>query len=225
MTGRDLAEWKFRRYMIDYLNTAESMDRNIGRVLDYLKKKDLEKNTIVIYLSDQGFYMGEHGWFDKRWMYEESFRTPFLMKYPGKIAAKSTISAKVVNADIAPTLLELASVDVPEDMQGKSFAGILNKPGAKHRKNLFYHYFENGEHAVSPHFGVADDHYKLIRYYKRVEDWELFDMAKDPQEMHNVYNDPKYKSVVTTMKKKLLIEIENFDDQEAKAIFLKDIDQ
>ena len=225
LTGRDLAEWKFRRYMIDYLNTAESMDRNIGRVLDYLKKKDLEKNTIVIYLSDQGFYMGEHGWFDKRWMYEESFRTPFLMKYPGKIAAKSTISAKVVNADIAPTLLELASVDVPEDMQGKSFAGILNKPGAKHRKNLFYHYFENGEHAVSPHFGVADDHYKLIRYYKRVEDWELFDMAKDPQEMHNVYNDPKYKSVVTTMKKKLLIEIENFDDQEAKAIFLKDIDK
>ncbi len=225
LKGQALAEWKFKRYMIDYLNTAESMDRNIGRVLDYLQEKNLADNTIVIYLSDQGFYMGEHGWFDKRWMYEESFRTPFLMKYPGKIAPHSTISGKVVNADIAPTLLELASVKVPKDMQGKSFANILNKPEAEHRKDLFYHYFENGEHAVSPHFGVANDQYKLIRYYKRVENWELFDMKADPSEMHNVYNDPSYKKIVKSMKKKLLREIVKFDDQEAKAIFLTDIDK
>ncbi|SJN47556.1 sulfatase [Sphingobacterium sp. JB170] len=224
LTGKALAEWKFKRYMIDYLNTAESMDRNIGRVLDYLEEKNLTDNTIVIYLSDQGFYMGEHGWFDKRWMYEESFRTPFLMKYPGKIKPHSTLSAKVVNADIAPTLLELASVKVPVDMQGKSFVHVLNKPNSEHRKNLFYHYFENGEHAVSPHFGVADDRYKLIRYYKRVENWELFDMKQDPREMHNVYSDPSYKNIVKKMKKKLLNEIESFDDQEAKAIFLTDIE-
>src|SRR5690606_38102709 len=147
LTGKALAEWKFKRYMIDYLNTAESMDRNIGRVLDYLKEKNLEENTIVIYLSDQGFYMGEHGWFDKRWMYEESFRTPFVMKYPGKIVPHSVISANDVNADIATTLLELASVDVPKDVQGKSFVQVLDKPNATHRKDLYYHYFENGEHA------------------------------------------------------------------------------
>lgn len=225
LTGKQLAEWKFRRYMVDYLNTAQSMDRNIGKVLDYLDKRSLTENTIVIYLSDQGFYMGEHGWFDKRWMYEESFRTPMVMRYPALLPQHSVIDVKIVNADIAPTLLELAAVKKPKDMQGESFVHVLKNNKEEHRKVLFYHYFENGEHAVSPHFGVRDDRYKLIRYYKRVENWELFDLNKDPHELQNVYKDPAYSDVVKMMKKKLAAQIQKFDDKEAEGIYRVNIDR
>lgn len=223
LSGKALAEWKFRRYMIDYLNTAQSMDRNIGRVLDYLKEKNLDQNTIVIYLSDQGFYMGEHGWFDKRFMYQESFRTPLVMKYPSLIKAGSHTQASMVNADIAPTLLELAGVKTPSDMQGKSFVPVLKSSKKEHRKQIFYHYFENGEHAVSPHFGVKEGRYKLIRFYKRVESWELFDLKADPQELTNVYDDPKYQRIVKKMKKTLAKQIKEFDDKEAEEIFNRQI--
>ncbi|SKC05277.1 Arylsulfatase A [Sphingobacterium nematocida] len=223
LSREELAKWKYRRYMIDYLNTARSMDRNIGKVLDYLKAHNLEDNTVVIYLSDQGFYMGEHGWFDKRFMYEESFRTPMLIRYPGTIPTDSHIDANIVNADIAPTLLELAGVDIPKDMQGKSFAKVLRSPSKNHRKALYYHYFENGEHAVSPHFGVKDNRYKLIRFYKRVDAWELFDLEKDPQELNNIYNDPTYKSVVVKMKAMLKKEIKSFEDKEAEDVFSKSL--
>lgn len=223
LSGKALAEWKFRRYMIDYLNTAQSMDRNIGRVLDYLKEKNLDQNTIVIYLSDQGFYMGEHGWFDKRFMYQESFRTPLVMKYPSLIKAGSHTQASIVNADIAPTLLELAGVKTPSDMQGKSFVPVLKSSKKEHRKQIFYHYFENGEHAVSPHFGVKEGRYKLIRFYKRVESWELFDLKADPQELTNVYDDPKYQRIVKKMKKTLAKQIKKFDDKEAEEIFNRQI--
>ena len=223
LSGKALAEWKFRRYMIDYLNTAQSMDRNIGRVLDYLKENNLDQNTIVIYLSDQGFYMGEHGWFDKRFMYQESFRTPFVMKYPSLIKAGSDTHTSIVNADIAPTVLELAGVKRPTDMQGKSFVPVLRSSTKEHRKQIFYHYFENGEHAVSPHFGVMEGRYKLIRFYKRVESWELFDLQTDPQEMRNVYDDPKYQRIVKKMKKTLAKQIKEFDDKEAKEIFNRQI--
>ncbi|MBP3943694.1 sulfatase [Sphingobacteriaceae bacterium WQ 2009] len=224
LSGKALAEWKYKQYMIDYLNTAQSLDRNIGEVLDYLDAKNLTENTLIIYLSDQGFYMGEHGWFDKRWMYEESFRTPMVMRYPALIQAETTIKANVVNADIAPTLLELAKIKIPTDMQGQSFVPVLTQSKKEHRKELFYHYFENGEHAVSPHFGVRDDRYKLIRYYKRVQSWELFDLKKDPQEMKNVYKDKAYKKIVAQMKKKLQAEIIKFDDSEAQQIFDNNID-
>ncbi|MNG61590.1 Arylsulfatase [compost metagenome] len=225
LTGKQLAEWKFKRYMIDYLNTAQSMDRNIGKVLDYLDQKSLRQNTIVIYLSDQGFYMGEHGWFDKRWMYEESFRTPMLMRYPPLIKPATKIEAKLVNADIAPTLLELAAIKKPVDIQGKSFVHVLKNTKEEHRKDIYYHYFENGEHAVSPHFGVRDDRYKLIRYYKRIENWELFDLQKDPNELRNVYKDPTYQRVVTKMKQKLIAQIRQFDDDEAETIYQVNIDR
>lgn len=223
LSGKALAEWKFRRYMIDYLNTAQSMDRNIGRVLDHLKDNNLEQNTIVIYLSDQGFYMGEHGWFDKRFMYQESFRTPFIIKYPSLIKKDVHTNASIVNADIAPTLLELAGIKKPKDMQGKSFVSILKSKKNEHRKQIFYHYFENGEHAVSPHFGVKKGRYKLIRFYKRVESWELFDLRNDPQELRNVYDDPTYQGVVKKMKKALLHQIKEFDDKEAEEIFHTEI--
>ncbi|TYR35775.1 sulfatase [Sphingobacterium phlebotomi] len=219
LSVKELAEWKYRRYMIDYLNTAASMDRNIGRVLDYLHDNKLEDNTMVIYLSDQGFYMGEHGWFDKRFMYEESFRTPLIISMPGVTPVNAQVNAQVINVDIAPTLLELAGIDVPEDMQGESFLDVLRHPNHSHRKTLYYHYYENGEHAVSPHFGVSDGRYKLIRFYKRVDAWELYDLKKDPQEMENLYSKKRYRKIVDKMKKKLEREIEKFDDQEAKEIF------
>lgn len=222
LSGKALAEWKFRRYMIDYLNTATSMDRNIGRVLDYLKIHGLDENTIVIYLSDQGFYMGEHGWFDKRFMYEESFRTPMLMRWPNVIAPGSQINGHVVNADIAPTILEIAGIKKPWDMQGISFVKSLKKPDKEHRKAVYYHYYENGEHAVSPHFGVRDERYKLIRFYKRVGAWELYDLQRDPDELQNVYDDPAYQKVVRKMKSKLWKEIKVFDDREAKEMLTKD---
>ncbi|QQT27891.1 sulfatase [Sphingobacterium spiritivorum] len=219
LSGRQLEEWKYRRYMIDYLNTAASLDRNIGEVLDYLDTHGLKDNTIVIYLSDQGFYMGEHGWFDKRFMYEESFRTPMVARYPGVIKPGTHTEARVMNIDIAPTLLEIAGVRIPKEIQGKSFYSVLKDARKSFRKSSYYHYYENGTHAVSPHFGVSDGKYKLIRFYKRVESWELYDLEKDPHEMNNIYADKSSDAIIGRMKKKLLAEIRQVDDKEAEAIF------
>ena len=169
LTGTSLTEWKFQRYMRDYLSTAASLDRNIGRTLDYLDKRGLADNTIVLYLSDQGFFMGEHGWFDKRFMYEESFRTPMVMRYPGVIKPGTRFRHMVMNLDIAPTMLDAAGLPIPKDIQGESMLPLLMDKSAKGRDAIYYHYYENGEHAVSPHFGVQTDRYKLIRFYKRVE--------------------------------------------------------
>lgn len=221
--GEALARWKYHRYMVDYLNTAESMDRNIGRVLDYLQENELEENTLVVYLSDQGFYMGEHGWFDKRFMYEESFRTPLMAKLPGVIAPGSIIDGMVLNVDIAPTLLELSGTRIPDDMQGESFLDLIRGKKKDGRKNVYYHYYENGEHAVSPHFGVSDGRYKLIRFYKRVEGWELFDLEQDPDELNNVYGQPDYQKVQRRMEKQLKKEIKELDDADAKEILEKQI--
>jgi len=217
--GNALTEWKFQRYMKDYLSTAASLDRNIGKTLDYLDQNGLSKNTLVIYMSDQGFYMGEHGWFDKRFMYEESFRTPMLMRYPGVIKPGSVINDYVMNIDLAPTFIDLAGGVTPERMQGISFLPLLQNKKYAGRNTLYYHYYENGEHAVSPHFGIKTNRYKLIRFYNKIEGWELFDLEKDPQEMKNIYSDPKMMSVVTSLKKELAQQIERYDDKEAAAIF------
>ena len=215
---KKLAEWKFQRYMTDYLNTAESMDRNIGKVLDYLDQNNLTENTIVIYMSDQGFYMGEHGWFDKRFMYEESFRTPMMMRFPKEIKKSRKVNDLLMTIDIAPTLLELAGVSVPEDIQGQSFTPIIH--GHKgNRKDLYYHYYEDGVHNVSPHFGVSDGRYKLIRFYNKVNSWELYDLSKDPQEMKNIFDNPKYAEKQKEMMKMLKDEIVKQDDSEALRIF------
>lgn len=222
LKGKDLAMWKYKRYMNDYLSTAVSLDRNIGRTLDYLKKNNLEDNTIVIYTSDQGFYMGEHGWFDKRFMYEESFRTPLLIKYPAMINPKTETQSLVSNIDLAPTLLELAGVKIPGDIQGKSMVPIFKNPKSETQKELYYHYYENGEHAVSPHFGVKDKRYKIIRYYKRVDNWELFDLEKDPQELTNVFDSPKYAKVKRKMIKLLYNQIKKYGDTEALEILKND---
>ncbi len=214
LTGNALTEWKFQRYMRDYLSTASSLDRNIGRTLDYLDKHDLTKNTIVIYLSDQGFYLGEHGWFDKRFIYEESFRTPMVMRYPGVIKPGTISNKLVMNLDIAPTMLDAAGVVIPKEMQGISMLPILKKG----RKTLYYHYYENGEHAVSPHFGIRNSRYKLVRFYKRVNSWELYDLQKDPNEMHNLYGQKNYEKIIAEMKSQLNLQIDKYEDEDAKKI-------
>lgn len=221
LSGKKLAEWKFQRYVKDYLSTAASMDRNIGRVLDYLDDHDLTDNTMVIYLSDQGFYMGEHGWFDKRFMYEESFRTPMVARFPGVIKRKTSINGFVMNLDIAPTLLDLADITIPEDMQGVSFLPLITGKKKSIRDEVYYHYYENGEHAVSPHFGVRTERYKLIRYYKRVNGWELFDLKKDPNEMNNIYGKKGYEKITKELKQLLDQQIEKFDDADARSVLEK----
>lgn len=216
-TAEGFAQWKFQRYMRDYMSTALSLDRNIGRTLDYLDRNGLAENTIVIYMSDQGFYMGEHGWFDKRFMYEESFRTPMIIRYPGKLKPGSVNNDFVMNLDVAPTLLDAAGAAVPADMQGKSFLPVLARKG-KARKAMYYHYYENGEHAVSPHFGVRTERYKLIRFYKRVNGWELYDLKKDPSEMKNVFNDVKYRKIKAMMMSELQGQIGKYEDTDAMGI-------
>ncbi len=218
LTGNPLTEWKYQRYMKDYLSTAASLDRNIGRTLDYLDQHNLTSNTIVIYMSDQGFYLGEHGWFDKRWMYEESFRTPIVMRYTGIIKPGTVNNDFVLNLDIAPTLLEAAGVAIPKDMQGESFLPLVKGKGAKGRDALYYHYYENGEHRVSPHFGVKTNRYKLIRFYKRVNSWELYDLQNDPNEMHNLFGQKGYEKVTDDMHSKLLQLIDKYEDDDAKQI-------
>ncbi|HEX5153037.1 MAG TPA: sulfatase [Parafilimonas sp.] len=221
LTGNALTEWKYQRYMKDYLSTAASLDRNIGRTLNYLDEHNLAGNTIVIYLSDQGFYMGEHGWFDKRWMYEESFRTPMVMRYPGIIKPGRENNDFVMNLDIAPTMLEAAGVKIPGDMQGQSFLPLLKNKEVKGRDAIYYHYYENGEHAVSPQFGIRTKHYKLIRFYERVNSWELYDLKKDKGEMNNVYGKKGYERITATLMKQLNALIEKYEDEDAKKLLLQ----
>jgi len=221
LSGNALTEWKFQRYMKDYMSTAASLDRNIGRTLHYLDQHDLTKNTIVMYLSDQGFYLGEHGWFDKRFMYEESFRTPMVMRYPGIVKPGSTNDDFVMNLDIAPTLLEAAGVQVPKDMQGTSFLPLLKGGQKKGRGSMYYHYYENGEHAVSPHFGIRTKQYKLIRFYKRVDGWELYDLEKDPSEMNNLYGKKGFEKITVVLKNELLGLARQYEDIEAEKMLLQ----
>jgi len=218
LLGKELVEWKYQRYMKDYFNTAAALDRNIGRTLDYLDKNNLSQNTIVIYMSDQGFYMGEHGWFDKRFMYEESFRTPMVMRYPGVVKPGTQSKELVMNLDIAPTILDAAGLTIPSEMQGKSMLPLFKNKSVKGRDAMFYHYYENGEHAVSPHFGISTKRYKLIRFYKRVNSWELYDLQKDPSEEQNNYGKKGYEKITIELKNKLHQLIEKYDDEDARKI-------
>ena len=222
LSGSELEEWKYQRYMKDYLATAASLDRNIGRALDYLDRNGLADNTIVIYVSDQGFFMGEHGWFDKRFMYEESFRTPMVMRYPGRIKPGTKNEQFVMNLDIAPTVLQAAGVAVPKDMQGRSFLPLVKKKKAGGRSAMYYHYYENGEHAVSPHFGIRTGRYKLIRFYKRVEGWELYDLKKDKGEVKNVYGQKGYETITANLMKQLDALIAEYEDGDAKTILQRE---
>ncbi len=207
--GKDLTRWKYQIYMKDYLRCIWSVDESVGEIVKALAELGLEENTIVMYSSDQGFYMGEHGWFDKRFMYEESFRTPLVAKWPGKIKAGSVNTDLVQNIDFAESFLDLAGAPIPKDMQGKSIVPLLKGKTPKDwRKSLYYHYYEYpGAHSVRHHEGVANKHYKLIRFYGEDvpdgEEWEFYDLENDPSEMENIYDQTKVASLIAEMKGEL----------------------
>ncbi len=205
MNDSTLMVWKYQRYMQDYLGTIAGVDENVGRLLDYLEEKELDENTVVVYTSDQGFYLGEHGWFDKRFMYNESFKTPLLIKWPNKITRGTTQEEMVQNLDFAQTFLEIAGISAPEDMQGKSIVPLLKGENETwDRDAVYYHYYEYpGEHAVKRHYGIATKDFKLIHFYYDIDEWELYDQNKDPQELRNVYFDPEYAEIRKEMEQKL----------------------
>lgn len=203
--GKDLVRWKYQRYMNDYLSCIKSVDESVGRIMDYLEETGLDKNTVVIYTSDQGFYLGEHGWFDKRWMFEQSYRTPLLIKWPGVTKSKTVNKDMVSNLDFAETFLEMAGMEAPEEMQGESLVPLLKGAApADWRKEHYYQFFEYpGPHMVKRHYGVSDSRYKLMHFYYDIDEWELYDLQTDLDEMKNVYNDPSYAEVKDAMHRKL----------------------
>ena len=196
LQGDELVRWKYQQYMRDYLATAMSVDESIGRVMEYLEEIGELDNTVIVYTSDQGFFLGEHGWFDKRFMYEECLRMPFVIRYPKMIKAGSTSKAICMNVDFGPTFLDLAGIEVPSEMQGRSFRKVLEKKGripAGWREAAYYHYYEYpAEHSVKRHYGIRTSDCKLIHFYNDIDQWEMYDMKADPQEMRNVYDDPAY---------------------------------
>ena len=203
LTGKALVREKYQRYLQDYLSCAASLDDSVGELLDYLEREGLAENTVVIYSSDQGFYLGEHGWFDKRFMYEQSLRTPLLIRWPGTVEPKSVSKKITSNLDFAETFLDIAGVHVPGDMQGRSLVPLLEgKLPDDWRKSFYYHYYEGKGHNVSEHYGVTNGHLKLIHFYK-LDEWELFNLDADPDEMHSVYGMPKYAEQQSKMEQEL----------------------
>ena len=190
--AKELVRWKYQRYLQNYLETVKAVDESVGRLLKYLDDNGLAENTVVIYSSDQGFFLGEHGWFDKRWMFEESFKMPFVIRWPGKIKPGSRPEALIQNIDYAPTFLALANQPVPDDVQGKSLLPVLFDSKKEVRKSLYYAYYELGEHAVPQHFGVRTKTTKLF-YLPGTDEWQMFDLVRDPKEMVNVYGREEYK--------------------------------
>jgi len=205
LQGKDLIRWKYQRYIKDYLRCIASVDDNVGRVLDYLDESGLAENTVVFYTSDQGFYLGDHGWFDKRFMYEESLRMPLLVRYPREVKAGSVSNDIVLNLDFGATFLDYAGVPVPADMQGESFRKILQgETPDDWRKSMYYHYYEYpAVHSVKRHYGVRTERYKLIHFYNDIDEWELYDLKKDPKEMKNVIGDPAYSNIIKELKMEL----------------------
>jgi arylsulfatase A-like enzyme len=208
LSERAMAIWKYQRYMDEYLGTVAAVDESVGRVLDWLEASGEMDNTIVVYTSDQGFYLGEHGWFDKRFMYEESLRTPFLMQYPGHIAPGTRVAAPIQNIDYAATFLDYAGLPPREEIQGRSLRAVADgTPPADWRDAIYYHYYEYvrgpGNHAVSAHYGIKSDRFKLIRFYGHVNAWEFYDLASDSNEMRNRIDDPAMQSQIAEMKRRL----------------------
>ena len=209
-----LLEWKYQRYMRDYAKVVHSLDQEVGRVLDYLEQKGLLDNTLVVYTSDQGFYMGEHGWFDKRFMYEESLNTPLVMRLPKGYERRGVVDEMVQNIDYAPTFLDLAGAPIPADIQGVSLVPLLKGKAAtkedkqairQWRDAIYYHYYEYpAEHDVRRHYGIRTDRYKLIHFYGHdVNAWELFDLKDDPHEMHNLYGQPDMEKLQQQLHRRL----------------------
>jgi arylsulfatase A-like enzyme len=206
LEGNDLVRWKYQRYLHDYLGCVKAVDESVGRLLKFLDDERLVSDTIVVYSSDQGFYLGEHGWFDKRWIFEESLRAPLLVRWPGVVKPGSTSTRLVSNIDYAETFLTVAGLPVPAEMQGRSLVPLLKgETPPDWRSSFYYQYFEYPvPHRVRPHYGVVTDQYKLIHFDQPgLDEWELFDLAKDARELHSVYRDPAYAAVVASLKREL----------------------
>ncbi|MEA3478709.1 MAG: sulfatase [Bacteroidota bacterium] len=205
LKGEALAKWKYQRYMQDYLSTIAAVDESVGRILAYLDESGLAENTIVVYTSDQGFFLGEKGWFDKRFMYSEAFKMPMLVRYPGEIVAGSQNDELISNVDFAPTFLELAGIEAPAEMQGKSFRSMfLDEQDTDWRDAVYYHYYEYpGAHMVKRHYGIRTHRYKLIHFYHDIDEWEFYDLREDPKEMNNLYPDESYIDIIRDLKVKL----------------------
>ncbi len=219
LTGEDLVKYKYQRYMQDYLACIAAVDKSVGEVLDFLKENGLDKNTIVIYASDQGFYLGEHGWFDKRFMFEESYRTPLLVQWPGVTKPGSVNTDIVSNLDFAETILDAAGVEVPSDMQGASMVPLLKgEAPSDWRKEHYYHYYEYpAVHSVKRHYGISTDQYKLMHFYYDIDEWELYDFKNDPMEMKNLYNDPAHATVKDDLHRRLKELMAKYGDSEELA--------
>jgi arylsulfatase A-like enzyme len=213
--GKELLKYKYQWYMQDYLACVASVDENVGRLLNYLDKEALTKNTLVIYTSDQGMYLGQNGWFDKRWMYDVSMRTPLLARWPGHIKTGTVNSTMVQNIDYAPTFLQVAGAAIPGWMQGIGLVPLITgKQKTLPRKELYYHFYEyNADHTVLQHLGVRGERYKLIYFYT-VNEWELYDLKNDPGEQKNLIHLAAYQPVFANMKKELLKQRDLYDDHE-----------
>jgi len=200
--GQDLTRWKYQQYMKDYLRCIKAVDDSVGRLAQYLKTEGLDSNTVVIYASDQGFYNGEHGWFDKRWIYEESVRMPLIIRWPGVVKAGSRPAGMIQNIDYGPTFAEIAGGRVPAGLHGRSFLPVLRgQTPADWRRSIYYHYYDPG-HGVAKHYGIRTERYTLAHFYT-TDEWELFDRQKDPKQLRSVYSDPAYAGTVTELKAEL----------------------
>ncbi|MBR9914161.1 MAG: sulfatase [Algicola sp.] len=215
LSGKALAEWKGQRYLQEYLATIVSVDEGVGRVLDYLEANGLAENTIVVYTTDQGFYLGEKGWFDKRYMYEESLAMPLLVKYPHAIKPGTEIEDLTQNLDFAETFLDYAQVEIPQDMQGKSLRPLLESTSKKNenfRDAVYYHYYDYPAfHMVKKHYGIRTKRYKLMHFYDDIDAWELYDLEEDPKEIHNQIDNPEYDEIETQLRADLMALQKQYD--------------
>lgn len=223
LSAEELARWKYQRFIHDYLGCVAAIDRNVGRVLEYLDREKLRDNTIVIYTSDQGFFLGDHGWYDKRFMYEESLRMPFVIRWPGVVAPGTRVTPFALNVDFAPTLLEIAGLEAPADLQGRSLVPLLRgRPPADWRTSMYYRYYHTGHmHKVQPHWGVRTERFKLI-HFNRLDQWELYDLQADPREMTNLYARPALAPMIAQLKAEIARLRTELDDRDQFADLQKD---
>ena len=205
LSGKELVRWKFQRYAKNYLRCVKGVDESVDRLQKELKKLGLDKNTIVIYSSDQGFYIGDHGWYDKRWMYEESLKMPFIVKWPGVVKAGSRNTDLVQNLDYAQTFLEIAGAPQPKDMQGLSLVPLLKGKAPKDwRKEIYYHYYEYPSvHMIPRHYGIRTKRYKLMHFYQFGKEWEMYDLKNDPDELTNIYGNKKVEKLQKSLTNRL----------------------
>ncbi len=218
LSGQQLVSWKYQRYMKDYLRCGDAVDDSVGEILEYLDRTGLDKNTIVIYTSDQGFFLGEHGWYDKRWMYEPALSTPMIVRWPGVTAEGETEERLVQNIDLAPTFAALAGAQPDERMHGQSLVPLFCGEKPEWRDAIYYHYQQRDSgrtsHTVAPHYGIRTERYKLIHVYEH-DEWELYDLLDDPDETCNLLGRPEYESIAKDLRARLLELQENFDDRTA----------